>query len=108
MSFFKNKTIIIQVRGISLNFNLISKKEIDELKSYGKEYSKDSIEDEAAFNKASEDEITKLLAKKIIKKDDEPVPTADDLNDLTTDEIVDLIKKVSGSAETAKQALNRR
>lgn len=107
MSFFKTKTIVIKVRDISLTFNMISKKDFSEMQYYGKVTQRDLEENPEIVSLAS-DEITKILARKIIQKDDEPVPTADDLNELTNDELTDLVQKVSGSSESIKQSLNNR
>jgi len=74
---------------------------------YGKVTERD-VQDNPEIVSLASDEITKILARKIVQKDGEQVPTAEDLNELTNDELSDLIQKVSGSSESIKQSLNRR
>jgi len=107
MSFFKTKTIVIKVRDVSLTFNMITKKDFSEMQYYGKVTERD-VQDNPEIVSLASDEITKILARKIVQKDGEQVPTAEDLNELTNDELSDLIQKVSGSSESIKQSLNRR
>ena len=107
MSFFKSKTIIIRVRDVSLTFNMITKADYDNFKYYGK-INKQDLENNPELVQEASDEVTELLASKIVAKDGEDIPTAKDLNDLTNDELNNLIQKVSGSSESIKQSLNRR
>lgn len=106
MSFFPQKTIIVKVRGIALTFDTISKKDFSRLKYYGKVTEEIARENPEIIESAS-DEITQLLASKIIVKDDEKAPTAEDLNELTNDEINDIIAKVSGSSESIKNSMKK-
>lgn len=76
------------------------------LKYYGKVTTENASNNPELVQLAS-NEMTELLAKKIITKDGENAPTADDLNELTNDEIQEIIVKVTGSSETLKKALNK-
>lgn len=107
MSFFKTKQIQHTVRGQLLNFNVISKSEMENLRYYGK-VTNDDIRNDPELVKCASNEMMSLLAFKIISKEGENGPTAEELNELTNDEIQEIIIKVSGSSETLKQQLNKR
>ncbi|MDZ4786729.1 MAG: hypothetical protein SGJ02_11710 [bacterium] len=106
MSFFKSKQVQVTVREQPLNFNVISKGELENLKYYGKVTAEQGATDPSLYITAS-NEMMELLLSKVIAKEGEDTLTVSDINDLCNDEIQDIIVTVTGSSETLKKALNK-
>lgn len=76
------------------------------MKYYGK-VTEETVRENPEIVELASNEITELLASKIIVKDNEKAPTAEDLNELTNDELSDIIQKVSGSSESIKNSMRK-
>lgn len=106
MSLFKNKIVNAEIRGDVFQFNVISQKDVRNLKFYGKLSPKIAEEMETAelddFKEKASIEINSLLCSKIVNKDDEKPATPEEFEILSPSEIEDLLKKLSGSQTKKK------
>jgi len=107
MSFFEVKTLKAEVRGRWLEFEVISQKDLNKLKYYGKitpdmikEMDSEEVDD---LRNQSSREINELLASKVVGKEGEDSPTADDFEDLMSSEIEGLLGQLTGTAKAKKQ-----
>jgi glycosylphosphatidylinositol transamidase (GPIT) subunit GPI8 len=101
MSFFKSKTVSHFVRDENLKFRVFSKSTVEDFQYYGK-LNEEQSKDPEWVKKASDEIVNAIVAH--LDMGDKEAPSFEDFNELSHDELMEILSKISGSSESLKKA----
>lgn len=101
MSFFEKKIITVKIRNRRLKFIAVSQSKLVEAQANWKYYQKlegDDLRNPELLMKATE-EVLDFILSYLVTDDNEDKPTVDDLKQLTTAEINDIVNQITSVVE---------